>query len=738
MVGRAMGVMVTSPILHRGSRGAAVVWPSPRNRIVGNMKSRISLALLGSLAVLAPITACSDPSSKEQPGEAGGPTGGLDSVGAGGAADGLGGDGLGVGGTSGGGTSASGGAASAPLSGGGPAVGGSGDAMGGADPVSLGGSGGSIVGSGGTATTGTGGAASPNTGGADPVGAGGADPGGVGGTDPGSSSGGAAQATGGSEPGPDDDDEIPSLIGAVSFTVPSQTFVGELAVGMSAANANAEIRYTLDGTLPVTTSTLYDGTPLALTETAELRAQSFLAGLPLGKPSTALYIRRTFEYSSDIPLVIMEGYGAGKPANKEDWVDLAFMTFEPVNGAAELAQLPTLAVRAGYHLRGQSSMNFPKTPYRIELWDNEDDDEDYPLLGMPAESDWAMIGPCSDSSLIRNAFVYDIAAAMGLASMRLRFAEVFINQDGGPLEETDYEGVYAVTETIKNQKHRLDLKQLEPEDTELPDITGGYIFKFDQMAVEEGETEIFCTLPDGTIPQESTGGMGMGMGGSMVDGCWTDLELVDPDPTNDVQMQWIAAHLQTFHDLMHQEPLGDYKSMMNVASFVDLFIINEVTRDVDANIRSHFMHKDREGLITAGPVWDYNFSLGNIGNDLEGWQWEEGRAGSTDWHLVMAQDPEFMAAVQVRWQELRAGMLSDADVVARIDALSAPLMTAGPRDNQRWPVGECFSWNFPGGGFGDQGVVTLDFTGDGTWPGEVEVLKRWTLERMAWLDQQLL
>src|SRR5262245_2574209 len=54
---------------------------------------------------------------------------------------------------------------------------------------------------------------------------------------------------------------------AVTFTPPSQTFQGELQVGLSTTVTGAEIRYTTDGTAPTAASTLYAGTPLALSAT---------------------------------------------------------------------------------------------------------------------------------------------------------------------------------------------------------------------------------------------------------------------------------------------------------------------------------------------------------------------------------------------------------------------------------------------------------------------------------------
>ena len=89
-----------------------------------------------------------------------------------------------------------------------------------------------------------------------------------------------------------------------------------------------------------------------------------------------------------------------------------------------------------------------------------------------------MIGPYEDRSLIRHAFAFELSKHLSLFAPRYAFAEVYINQDGSPLGADDYESVYMITETIKNSKQRLDLKQLDENNTEPAKISGGYIFKF--------------------------------------------------------------------------------------------------------------------------------------------------------------------------------------------------------------------------------------------------------------------
>src|SRR5690606_11082657 len=182
--------------------------------------------------------------------------------------------------------------------------------------------------------------------------------------------------------------------------------------------------------------------------------------------------------------------------------------------------------------------------------------------------------------LVRNSFVYSLSREMGLQAMDLRFAEVFLNQDGGPLEESDYQGVYAVTQTIKNQKSRVDLAQLEPSVTGEPGVTGGYIFKFDQAAVDDDKTVIECTGSEPLLSGGGFGGGGFGGGGAdpeVLSGtCWSDLELVDPDPISEEQLTYIEGYLQLFHDALHEEPVGDYAQYIDMRRFVDHFIINEI------------------------------------------------------------------------------------------------------------------------------------------------------------------
>lgn len=543
--------------------------------------------------------------------------------------------------------------------------------------------------------------------------------GGGGGTD---GTGGAPDSGGGGTAGPGTGGS-PTLSGVpdITATPPSGTFEGTLTATLSASRDGAEIRYTTDGSTPTSASPIYDGTALSFTETTQLRAQVFQAGAPVGEQSVSLYIARDFDVTADIPIMLLDAYGAAAPEDQatKEYQDVAFMTFE--TPGAMISGVPTLVSRAGFHLRGQSTASFEKPPYRLELRDEADEDRDLPVFGLPEEADFALRGPFADKALIRDAFFYGLGAEMGMAAPRFAHFELYRNAGDGVLNQSDYLGVYLLVETIKNSKGRLDLSQLEETDTAPEDLSGGYIFKFEWRAAEEP----IITCPMTAIE------------------CWADLEMVDPEPINEPQSTWLTGHLVDFVNALYgsnfADPAAGYQAFIEPNSFVDQIIVNELGREMDSYIRSAYFHKDRDGKIVAGPLWDYNLSIGAGGvfpsmqpggSDLENiatdaFQYEQRREQmSNTWMQRLLEDPAFVIRLKTRWQELRADILSDAAIESRIDALTAPLAQAAERNFTRWP------------NLGEEQIGFFQTPTAPTWQGQVDFCRTWLAARVAWLDTQ--
>jgi len=129
--------------------------------------------------------------------------------------------------------------------------------------------------------------------------------------------------------------------------------------------------------------------------------------------------------------------------------------------------------RIGIELRGSSSQVLNKKPYGFTtLLADDESNNNVSLLGMPSENDWVLNSLAYDPSMIRDYLSYTLAANMGNYAPRVKYIEVIVNDD--------YKGVYILTEKIKRDSDRVNLKKIDDEDIDFPEVTGGYIVKADK------------------------------------------------------------------------------------------------------------------------------------------------------------------------------------------------------------------------------------------------------------------
>ncbi len=397
--------------------------------------------------------------------------------------------------------------------------------------------------------------------------------------------------------------------------------------------------------------------------------------------------------------------------------------------------------------------------------DNADNDSKYSVLGMPADADWDFIAPYFDRSLIRNPFVYSLARDLGRQAPRVAFGEVFVATGDGPIASSDYQGIYWITETLKINGHRVNLTKLDPTDTQPPGVTGGYLVEFNWHATDATKPQIACSPPAGAAAGYA---------------CFKDCEVSDPSPlpAQTEQLAYITQYLQSFNDTLFETPVGNYAQEIDVGSFVDDVIVNELARNVDAYRRSSYFFKDRNGLLAGGPFWDYNFALG-IGNLTSicptpatrsngttdpAWEYKVNSTANS-WFSILMSDPPFLQQVQTRWRALRvdgaglspakssrqvqgtlppfpsdpSGVLSADALAQRVAALAEQLPAdAVARDFDRWPVSAVYGtktgmtgsvpWVKSAGSLAVYGPPAA------TWPAQVQALQDFVTARAEWLD----
>ena len=411
------------------------------------------------------------------------------------------------------------------------------------------------------------------------------------------------------------------------------------------------------------------------------------------------------DFTSNIPIVVLRADRRGAVSNSKTYTPFTMEIYEPgPKGPARLSSGPTSTMRTGVRLRGMVSRMFPKLSYRLKLQDETGASAARPLLGMPADADWALQGPWLDKSLIRNAFSYDLARAMGATAMRTRVCEVFVSTSGRPVGEADYVGVYQLTEDVERGDERVKLTALGPKDNAEPAITGGYLLAWD--------------VGDGTYLKR-----------------WNSIQVKYPKAPSSAQMAWIDRAFTEFDQALKgpdsRDPVKGYAAHIEVDDWVNYILFEELVFNLDGYVRSFYLQKDRGRKIRPGPVWDHDLGLGHqfpAGTSFTQW-WFVGRKAAHGWVPRLMDDPAFVRKMAERWSTLRKGVLRDAQIDARIDTFAAPLLSgAADRNFDRWKI---LNVKHP---FTMSAYITIATP---TYPEQLVALKQFLKERAAWMDAQL-
>ena len=488
------------------------------------------------------------------------------------------------------------------------------------------------------------------------------------------------------------------------FSHESGTYTSALDLVITSSVANAVIRYTLDQTAPDETSTVLAG-QIPVSNTTLVRARAFQPGYlpsPIASRMFVFLDAGAQAFTSDLPIVVVDNLGSGDIPDREPKQPAIMAIFEPRNGVCSLTGEMALATRIAARRRGETSLRptHQKPNLAIESHGEIDDDADIEPLGMPADSDWILHAPYNfDRALMRNAFILELSRQVGPYACRTRFCEVFLNAGGGTLSSDDYAGVYVFMERIKRGEDRVDVERLEPEDSEEPDITGGYIFKIDK--------------PDPGKTAWSAGGQDR-------------MYYVYP-PEEDIttnQSAWLKGYINDFGTALNSadftDPVLGYRPYLDTALSVDHHILNVMPKNVDALRLSTFIHKQREGKLTYGPIWDFDRSMESTDGRDDAWNTWDAPNGTQffdfGWWDRLFRDGSFWQEWIDRWQELRDGTLGTTNIHAIIDGMAAELEQAQVRNFQKWS----------------------NVSPRTSWEWEVAHLKEWLELRADWIDSQLI
>lgn len=350
-------------------------------------------------------------------------------------------------------------------------------------------------------------------------------------------------------------------------------------------------------------------------------------------------------------------------------------------------------------VRGHSSRRFEKPNYFIRFIKPDGSNNQQSFLGMDAHHEWALHGPYLDKSLIRNYMWYNISGEIMEYSPNVRFFELVLNGE--------YRGLYLAVETITSGKEgaRLSLSVNKKDNT-----FSGYALRLDWGDTEE-EKKLYPFTNYTTRAK-------------------TQHELVYPGSDNmtpelrEAIKNEFSLFEKTLYSYDYNNENYGYKNYIDIDSFVDYFLINELTCNYDAGSLSTYIYKDVDGKYKMC-VWDFNSACDFYQESAM--PTDEFRLNSGLWYQMLFMDPDFTERVIERYQELRKTVFSEEYLFEFIDSTVEYLSPAIDRNYEKW--GYTFTEEYD--------LLHPADRNPRTYMESIEQLKGFLTERLAFMDENI-
>lgn len=384
----------------------------------------------------------------------------------------------------------------------------------------------------------------------------------------------------------------------------------------------------------------------------------------------------------DLPVMTLTTDGAAAIVNTDDYLSGTVQVSDSSNASNSL-DTQTMSIKG----HGNTTWTMPKKPYNLKF------DSKTSLLGMAKAKKWILLANYDDKTMLRNYLAFYISKQTSLAwTPNSAFVELYLNGQ--------YEGVYQVSEKVEIDSNRLNIDELDDDDNSGTALTGGYLLEFDSY---RDATYVFDT-PQG-LPVDSD----------------------DPDPPTTEQANYITNVVDTAENALFGSNYTDEKTgwpaYFDKTSFIDWYIVEELMGNQDGDFFSsaYFFKQRNNPLLYMGPIWDMDVTAGNVINEAIMYPNQMYVRNTALWYERFFQDPAFLAAVKVRWTELRPQF---NNIPTFVDESASSLKQGEQNNFQRWPI--------------LHHIVLPNQEAAGTYQGEVDVLKSWMAARLVFMDENYL
>ena len=338
-------------------------------------------------------------------------------------------------------------------------------------------------------------------------------------------------------------------------------------------------------------------------------------------------------------------------------------------------------------LRGNSSIKFPKKPYRIKYSKKQK------VLDSPAKAKkWTLINNYGDKTLMRNLLAFELSRCM-------KMPYTPYGQSVDVLLNGEYKGNYQLCDHIDVNKNRVELVDTLKEERE-DSVSTAFLIEADARA----STEDCWFMSKKNTPMT--------------------IHYPDDDEITPLQKAYIEDCFNTLEE--------DWKKYLDLNTFLRHFLVGELSGNSDT-YWSTYMYKHRENdTIYIGPVWDFDIAFDNDQrtypiNSKKDFIYRSG--GSTIGNMrvfadnIIVRDNDAKAKLLEIWREVRGKGINEQHLVGYINNLEEYLQESQKLNFIRWPI--------------LNEVVHENPLAWGDYAAEVQNVRRFVKERLLWMDEKL-
>lgn len=305
--------------------------------------------------------------------------------------------------------------------------------------------------------------------------------------------------------------------------------------------------------------------------------------------------------------------------------------------------------------RGNATWRYPKKPYRLKL------DSKASLLGMPKSKHWILLSAYSDwLAHGRNYLAFKVSEKMEMPyTTGCVPCEVVLNGD--------YIGMYFLTEQIRIDKNRVNIKEQEDGETDSTLITGGWLLEIDNY-IEENQIRFI----DPKKPEK-----------------YMKVTYHSPEELSDAQLNYLTELINNVNVSVNTDDKTsrEWEKYIDIDALARFYMLEEALDHLEAFSGSSWFYKDRgeNTKLIWGPIWDAGSTLGNRNQDVNTTNFiykDEPDFAYNHWIEEIAKFPRFQIAIKKWWKKYR-------DVVyptmqAEVDAYGELTEAALAADYLRW------------------------------------------------------